>query len=104
MPQARRPRAPKRHFGDAAHALELTSRMAIDTSTVQVVMPAMGDSVAEGTVLLCVLVGLSLLIFSQDVSYTYLIFPPLIWAALRFRQLGGDALEPDRRDYRGPFH
>ena len=25
--------------------------MAVDTSTVQVVMPAMGDSVAEGTVL-----------------------------------------------------
>jgi PAS domain S-box-containing protein len=44
--------------------------------------------VAEGAGLLCVLVGLSLLIFSQDAPYTYLIFPPLIWAALRFRQLG----------------
>jgi PAS domain S-box-containing protein len=44
--------------------------------------------VVEGCVVLCILVGLSLLIFSQDVPYTYLIFPPLIWAALRFRQLG----------------
>lgn len=44
--------------------------------------------VAEAAALLCLLVGLSVLIFSQDVPYTYLIFPPLIWAALRFRQLG----------------
>jgi PAS domain S-box-containing protein len=44
--------------------------------------------VAEGGAVLCLLVGLSLLIFSQDVPYTYLIFPPLIWAAFRFRQLG----------------
>jgi PAS domain S-box-containing protein len=44
--------------------------------------------VAEGSALLCILVGLSLLIFTQDVPYTFLIFPPLIWAALRFRQLG----------------
>jgi PAS domain S-box-containing protein len=44
--------------------------------------------VAEGVAVLGVLVGLSVLIFSQDVPYTYLIFPPLIWATLRFRQLG----------------
>jgi PAS domain S-box-containing protein len=44
--------------------------------------------VAEGCALLAILVGLSLLIFSQDRPYTYLIFPPLIWAALRFRQAG----------------
>jgi PAS domain S-box-containing protein len=44
--------------------------------------------VVEACVLLCILVGLSLLILSQDVPYTYLIFPPLIWAAFRFRQLG----------------
>jgi PAS domain S-box-containing protein len=45
-------------------------------------------TVAEGAAVLALLVGLSVLIFSQDVPYTYLIFPPLIWAALRFRQLG----------------
>jgi PAS domain S-box-containing protein len=44
--------------------------------------------VPEAGVLLSVLVGLSLLIFSRDSPLTYLIFPPLIWAALRFRQLG----------------
>jgi PAS domain S-box-containing protein len=44
--------------------------------------------VAEACVLLSILVGLSLLILSQDAPYTYLIFPPLIWAAFRFRQLG----------------
>jgi PAS domain S-box-containing protein len=44
--------------------------------------------VAEACGLLCVLVGLSLLVFSEDAPSTYLIFPPLIWAALRFRQLG----------------
>jgi PAS domain S-box-containing protein len=44
--------------------------------------------VAEALVLVCLLVALSLLVFSTDAPYTYLLFPPLIWAALRFRQLG----------------
>ncbi len=44
--------------------------------------------VAEAGVLLCALVALSLLVFSRDAPHTYLVFPPLIWAALRFRQLG----------------
>jgi PAS domain S-box-containing protein len=42
----------------------------------------------EACVLMGVLIGISLLVFSEDAPYTYLIFPPLIWAALRFRQLG----------------
>ena len=44
--------------------------------------------VAEAVALLVALVGLSLLVFSRDAPLTYLIFPPLIWAALRFHQLG----------------
>jgi PAS domain S-box-containing protein len=44
--------------------------------------------IAEACVLLCTLVALSLIIFSRDAPLTYLVFPPLIWAALRFRQLG----------------
>jgi PAS domain S-box-containing protein len=44
--------------------------------------------VAEACALLCTIVALSLLIFSRAAPLTYLIFPPLIWAALRFRQLG----------------
>src|SRR6185503_1145748 len=46
------------------------------------------EQVAEACTLLVVLIGLSLLIFSRDSPLSYLIFPPLIWAALRFRQLG----------------
>jgi len=41
----------------------------------------------EAPVLLATLVGVSILVFSRDLPLTYLIFPPLIWAALRFRQL-----------------
>ena len=44
--------------------------------------------VAEACALACTLVGLSLIIFSRDAPLTYLVFPPLIWAALRFHQLG----------------
>src|SRR3954469_12100740 len=51
-------------------------------------LPRRPGSVAEACTLLLALVGLSLLLFSQDTPLTYLIFPPLIWAALRFRQLG----------------
>src|SRR5205085_1044991 len=43
--------------------------------------------IAEGVLLLATLATVSVLIFSRDVPLTYLIFPPLIWAALRFRQL-----------------
>jgi PAS domain S-box-containing protein len=46
------------------------------------------EQVAEACTLLGVLIGLSLLIFSRGSPLSYLIFPPLIWAALRFRQLG----------------
>jgi PAS domain S-box-containing protein len=42
---------------------------------------------AEAVLLLATLVGVSILVFSRDVPLTYLIFPPLTWAALRFRQL-----------------
>src|SRR5438270_12678908 len=53
-----RSRAPSGSFSSVAggavrrphHALQL-NQMAVDSGTVQVVMPAMGDSVAEGTVL-----------------------------------------------------
>ncbi len=41
----------------------------------------------EAALLLAALVGVSILVFSRDLPLTYLIFPPLIWAALRFRQL-----------------
>jgi PAS domain S-box-containing protein len=51
-------------------------------------LPLRPGQVVEALGLLCVLVGFSLLVFSEDAPYTYLIFPPLIWAALRFRQLG----------------
>jgi PAS domain S-box-containing protein len=44
--------------------------------------------VAEACVLGCTLAGVSLLVFSRDAPLTYLIFPPLIWAALRFHQPG----------------
>jgi PAS domain S-box-containing protein len=44
--------------------------------------------VVEACAVVCVLIGLSLLVFSGDAPYTYVIFPPLIWSALRFRQLG----------------
>jgi PAS domain S-box-containing protein len=44
--------------------------------------------VAEALALLAALAGLSLLVFSRDTPLTYLTFPPLIWAALRFRQIG----------------
>lgn len=45
-------------------------------------------TIAEACTLVCAVAGLSLLLFSQDTPLTYLIFPSLIWAALRFRQLG----------------
>jgi PAS domain S-box-containing protein len=44
--------------------------------------------VFEAGVLLCTLVALALIVFSRNAPLTYLIFPPLIWAALRFRQRG----------------
>jgi PAS domain S-box-containing protein len=44
--------------------------------------------IAEVCALACTLVGVSLLVFSRDAPLTYLIFPPLIWAALRFHQPG----------------
>ena len=42
----------------------------------------------EAALVLCAVVGAGLVILSEDSPRTYLIFPPLIWAALRFRQLG----------------
>jgi PAS domain S-box-containing protein len=44
--------------------------------------------IAEASALGCTLIGVSLLVFSRDAPLTYLIFPPLIWAALRFHQPG----------------
>src|SRR5439155_27011376 len=43
----------------------------------------------EGLVLLGVLVGISSIVFlAGQWRYPHLLFPPLIWAALRFQQLG----------------
>src|SRR3954468_8923222 len=39
--------------------------------------------IGEAMLLLATLVGAGILVFSRDVPLTYLIFPPLIWAALR---------------------
>jgi PAS domain S-box-containing protein len=51
-------------------------------------LPPRPERAVEAVLLLCAVVGLSLLVFLQDSPHTYLIFPPLIWAALRFQQLG----------------
>ncbi len=59
---------------------------------------------AEAALLLATLVGVSILVFSRDLPLTYLIFPPLIWAALRFRQLEASAGEPDRGFDRRHLH
>jgi serine phosphatase RsbU (regulator of sigma subunit)/integral membrane sensor domain MASE1/anti-sigma regulatory factor (Ser/Thr protein kinase) len=45
----------------------------------------------EAIGLLAVVVGVSLLVFSTSTTLIYLIFPPLIWAALRFWQPGAAA-------------
>jgi len=45
-------------------------------------------TVAEGIVLVAALVGIELLVFSNDVPATYLAFPIIVWAALRFLQPG----------------
>ena len=42
----------------------------------------------EAAAVLCTVVGISVIVFSRDAPLTYLIFPPLMWAALRFRQHG----------------
>ena len=49
----------------------------------------------EAVVLTALVVGISLLIFSTDTPRTYLIYPPLVWAALRFGS-PGRRFEPDR--------
>jgi integral membrane sensor domain MASE1/anti-sigma regulatory factor (Ser/Thr protein kinase) len=45
-------------------------------------------SVAEGIVLIAALVGIELVVFSSDLPATYLAFPIIVWAALRFLQPG----------------
>ena len=45
----------------------------------------------EAVALFALVVGISLLIFSTDTPRTYLIYPPLVWAALRFWQPGAVA-------------
>jgi serine phosphatase RsbU (regulator of sigma subunit)/anti-sigma regulatory factor (Ser/Thr protein kinase) len=45
----------------------------------------------EAVGLIAVLVGISVLVFSTSATLIYLIFPPLIWAALRFWQPGAAA-------------
>jgi class 3 adenylate cyclase/integral membrane sensor domain MASE1 len=42
----------------------------------------------EAALAALVLVGVGALVFSQDTALTFLVFPPLIWATLRFSQLG----------------
>ena len=43
---------------------------------------------AEGVALIVSLIGIELLVFSNDVPATYLAFPFIVWAALRFLQPG----------------
>ena len=43
---------------------------------------------AEAVVLIVALIGIELLVFSNDVPATYLAFPFIVWAALRFLQPG----------------
>ena len=45
-------------------------------------------SLAEGLALIVGLVGIELVVFSNDVPATYLAFPIIVWAALRFLQPG----------------
>ncbi|HEY7121971.1 MAG TPA: MASE1 domain-containing protein [Solirubrobacterales bacterium] len=45
-------------------------------------------SVVEGIVLIAALVGIELVVFSSDLPATYLAFPIIVWAALRFLQPG----------------
>jgi integral membrane sensor domain MASE1 len=46
---------------------------------------------SEGVVLAAAVVGLSVFVFSQDTNLAYLVFPLLVWAALRFWQPGAGA-------------
>ena len=46
---------------------------------------------AEAIALAVATVGLSALVFSRDTNLAYLVFPLLIWAALRFLQPGATA-------------
>jgi integral membrane sensor domain MASE1 len=45
-------------------------------------------SAAEAVALIVALIGIELLVFSNDVPATYLAFPFIVWAALRFLQPG----------------
>jgi integral membrane sensor domain MASE1 len=45
----------------------------------------------EGVLLAIAVVALSLFVFSQDLALAYLVFPLLVWAALRFWQPGATA-------------
>ncbi len=46
----------------------------------------------EGLALLLLTAGLTVLIFTQTIAITFLVFPALIWACLRFGQLGAIAV------------
>jgi integral membrane sensor domain MASE1 len=46
---------------------------------------------AEGVLLAVAVIGLSVLVFSQDTNLAYLVFPLLVWASLRFWQPGATA-------------
>ena len=46
------------------------------------------ERIVEAIALLATLVGVSLLVFTRDTPLTFMMFPPLIWAALRFKQIG----------------
>ena len=49
------------------------------------------ERLGEATLLAVALAGLSLLAFSQSTPVSYIVFPCLIWAAFRFRQVGATA-------------
>ncbi len=47
----------------------------------------------RGACLLAALVGTSVIVFAIDMPIKYMLFPPMLWAALRFRQVGAGRVE-----------
>lgn len=73
--------------GDAMGVLMVTPVLLV-LRTVRV--PRLGDRWAEPAALVLVAVGLAVIATRSPLSMIYLVFPPLVWAALRF-QLAGSA-------------